>query len=1820
MFKQTDRWVSLVFAILLLASARLGFGAFPAPPLPSNPSPADAENSAPVNTLLQWQSHPANPAPSPVAAPKVLILNTYTSSYYIDKVLGSVRDHFTNFTTVNTSTTTPAVLASLLADKQILLVPWQEPDQLSMLGTVHGPVIRQFVQAGGLVIAYGIGCRPGPPYAPFMVTAGLMNVVWDTNSSNSGKVLKLASSHPVTQDIPVTFSLTMDCMTFFNRDPGAEVILRDAGSDMPVALLKTIGTGHVLLIGWWQTDTNIGLLAANAFRQMSVCNGTDFISHDVYLGTTNPPTTMVAQNIFVSQFSPGTLNYGTYYYWKVVEHNSGGDTNGPIWSFQTPPLPKPTAPSAPVPVDQAIGIPLTQQLAWNPGSIPATYSVRLGTANPPATTVASGLTQPKYSPSGLANNTTYYWQVVSTNGAGAVEGPVWSFTTPTPPPVPNTPLPADGATSVSIDMYVRWNTTYSGPALTPAAVPNVLVWNRYTDAVYTNNVLAAIRSRFPNFTTTMTSTTTPSVLQAQLADKQVFLITPQNKSAFYPYGTAFGPTLRQFVKSGGLIIVCDYMNAAPFLANADLMYVTYATSSNGFTAKSVSSNPVMEDCPTTFATVGRNVLYLDSDGEVLLRDASSDRPHAIIKTIGEGRVLLIGSMFDSYLDEMAIIPANAMRLLGRSRGTNFTSYDLYFDTVNPPVKQYAAASYADSYSTSTALSYQTNYYWKVVAHTPAGDAAGPVWSFRTINPPAPQQPWPIYPYNNTTIGTARPFMSWNPGAYPATYSVRIDTVNPPVAQVATGLMQPMFIPNRLAGGTKYYWQIVAHNISGDTAGPVSAFTTPAAPLAPVNPIPASAATSISTRTLLEWRGTPVTSPTVQVAVLTGYGHYKSSTQVSNMIAAIQAGFTNFQTEYMNQDDTPTLAATLDRKHVLIVPEQNASAPGWTWAGYGTQAGPILRKFVEDGGLVVVLNGTADSGSDAFLSNAGLMSVSNWSSINFRTLDRVSYHKILEGVPSTFSALPDACSFRVLDGGQVLFKDRTEQKPVAAIKSIGAGNALVLGWNYQSYNTTLGRILSNAINMLGKPGNEYYDVYFGTSNPPTSLLQTTNSLSVSPGTLNYATNYYWKVVAHNAGGDAPGAVWSFRTGPVPIPGVPSNPTPPANQLNVDPATKLQWSATANTTSYDVYFGTTTPPTTKIVDHGTATECAPPLNYSTTYFWRVVAHNAYADTNGPVWGFRTMNLPKPSAPSNPSPADGSINVATNAILTWAAGSIPATFSVKFGTTNPPTTVIASGLSQPTCNPGALQLSKTYYWQVTATNASGSTAGPVWSFATPPAPGAPSNPSPAADALNVDPRTKLQWAAAANATNYDVYFGTTNPPTALIVDHGADTQCTATLAYATTYFWRVVARNAYGETSGAVWGFRTMNLPKPDAPSNPLPENNAVYVPTTTTLSWNPGSFPATYSIKLGMSNPPFIQIATGLTQPSFKPVGLGPASTYYWQVTATNATGTTAGPVWKFTTPGPPFTPANPAPSAAAKKVPLNAKLTWSGIPELPVNILVFTGHSDNNPTGEYQKTLAAIRRHFTNFTVTETTSENPATIAAQLAGKQVFLVPEQENWTSTAMSGFGSALHTVLQNFNRAGGLVLVCDAAPVSGGGAFLYNAGLMLVTQTTTVGQTTAKVGPADPSAITQGVAPTFACYNAQTYSLPYGGWSLVRQVGTNNGIVVMDPYNGYGASILIGWDFDQYNDDMALVIANAIRFYGGASRANETYDIYFGTNNPPTMRIAVGIACAPMAPPAMLYGWTYYWYVVAKNAQGTATGATWSFTTTGKTAIPRTDWSCYE
>ncbi len=91
-------------------------------------------------------------------------------------------------------------------------------------------------------------------------------------------------------------------------------------------------------------------------------------------------------------------------------------------------------------------------------------------------------------------------------------------------------------------------------------------------------------------------------------------------------------------------------------------------------------------------------------------------------------------------------------------------------------------------------------------------------------------------------------------------------------------------------------------------------------------------------------------------------------------------------------------------------------------------------------------------------------------------------------------------------------------------------------------------------------------------------------------------------------------------------------------------------------------------------------------------------------------------------------------------------------------------------------------------------------------------------------------------------------------------------------------------------------------PYVPSHPNPADGATGVLTGQSLMWqggDPDGNPVTYTLALGVVGTAEFPIIATTTQPTYKPA-LALATTYFWEITATDGISVTAGPRWQFTT--------------------------------------------------------------------------------------------------------------------------------------------------------------------------------------------------------------------------------------------------------------------------------------------------------------------------------
>jgi len=409
---------------------------------------------------------------------------------------------------------------------------------------------------------------------------------------------------------------------------------------------------------------------------------------------------------------------------------------------------------------------------------------------------------------------------------------------------------------------------------------------------------------------------------------------------------------------------------------------------------------------------------------------------------------------------------------------------------------------------------------------------------------------------------------------------------------------------------------------------------------------------------------------------------------------------------------------------------------------------------------------------------------------------------------------------------------------------------------------------------------------------------------------------------------------------PQPTAPAAPTLflPSNGGQNQPITlTFSWSNEADATSYRLQISPDPSFATTVFDDSTITvsqKQVGPLDYNTTYYWRVSAKNAAgASPYSPVWRFTTMRLMLPAAPALVSPSNGAGNQSTTLTLFWTSSAGATTYRLQVATTPTFTTTVFddSTLTTTAQQIGPLTNNTIYYWRVNAKNAAGiSGYSATWSFSTLGF-AAPTLVSPPNNATNQPTTLTLVWNPSTGATTYRLQLATTPTFTTTAFDDSTITttsQQVGPLNGNTIYYWRVNAKNAAGISGySATWSFSTLGFAAPTLVS---PPNNATNQPTTLTLVWNPSTGATTYRLQLA-TTPTFTTTAfddSTITTTSQQVGPLNGNTIYYWRVNAKNAAGISGySATWSFSTLG--FAaPTLVSPPNNATNQPTTLTLVWN----------------------------------------------------------------------------------------------------------------------------------------------------------------------------------------------------------------------------------------------------------------------------------------------------
>ncbi len=338
--------------------------------------------------------------------------------------------------------------------------------------------------------------------------------------------------------------------------------------------------------------------------------------------------------------------------------------------------------------------------------------------------------------------------------------------------------------------------------------------------------------------------------------------------------------------------------------------------------------------------------------------------------------------------------------------------------------------------------------------------------------------------------------------------------------------------------------------------------------------------------------------------------------------------------------------------------------------------------------------------------------------------------------------------------------------------------------------------------------------------------------------------------------------------------------------------------------------------------------------------------------------------PGAFGKTSPLTGVTNQPPSPVLSWGASVSAASYEYCIDTVNDNAcnaTWISTGSS--TLAGLAVLTPGTYFWQVRATNVTGTTYADGsltawWSFTVLPVPGNFNKSTPANGATNQPTNPTLTWGASSSVVYYQYCIDTVNDNTCNTswISTGATRSAALIGLTPGTYYWQVAAVNAtgtrYANGAATAWWSFTI-IPFPGAFGKIAPINAAVNQPTSLTLSWGPSTLAASYvycidTINDNACNATWISTGTARTRAL---TGLLPGTTYYWQAGAANTTGITYadGSIaawWSFTVPPIPGAFTKLTPATATGNLPSNPTLTW-GVSTSVVNYQYCIDTTNNN---------------------------------------------------------------------------------------------------------------------------------------------------------------------------------------------------------------------------------------------------------------------------------
>ncbi|MFH0990824.1 MAG: fibronectin type III domain-containing protein [bacterium] len=1244
------------------------------------------------------------------------------------------------------------------------------------------------------------------------------------------------------------------------------------------------------------------------------------------------------------------LQSGTTYYYRVDVTVAGKTSNPSQDNFITlgsPPLP----PDPPV-----LGVPTitasSASLQWSTAEGAVSYTIEIASDNKFTKSVGGGSTATQsFTVDNLTPSTQYYYRVKSVSAENLesawVEG---SFTTQAPAMA--TPIhtsPADGSTSVPVNVTLQWNSVagatsysievatssnFSGASTHTSATPSLTLTSLQNNTMYYWRVNATDGSTTSGWSSAWKFTTA--------------LGLPAIPSPIEPSDGATGVSTSPTLKWGEV-------------TGADTYDLQVSTKSD-FSSVDVLDKQRLKSTSDNLSRLTENTTYY----------------WRVRATNGAGSSNWSSTVsFKTQLSLPAtptiLEPADGATEVSTSPTLKWNSavgadtYDLQVSTKS----NFSSVDVTDKQKLNTTsenltqLTENTSYYWRVRATNTIGSSDwSSTASFKT-QLALPATPTIVEPSNGATGISTSPTLKWNAVIGADTYDLQVSTKSDFSSIDVTDkprLRSTSESLSRLTEGTSYHWRVRAVNATGSSNWTSATFTTQIAPPAKAPDLvsPTNKSVIVPPGTTLSWSSVNgATSYSVQMAEDSKFPQDQLFINETSLISTSQShavtGLKGEKTYYWR-----------------VSAENEGGSSGWSSANYFTTAStkpaaptsPIPSSDVSGLPVSVTLA---------------------WSPNN----DPSSVYEVQVATDDKFHTIVASNSSLTKSFWDVKLSYDQKYYWHVRVTTNGGTSDWSTTWNFSTETGKPARVSlmlpdSNAtkvpINVSLEWGSAKgalsYRVQVATKENFNPLIMDTTGVirtSFALSGLSNNTTYYWRVYGIGPNGEGPvSSEWSFTT----VDAVIASPQlllPTDNSRDASTPVLLSWSPVTGALRYQVQISTDRNFSTLAKDSTGLTNASctiPGLLPEVTYYWRVRCFNAVGASNWSTdWSFKTKSA-QLASPALIKPSDKSDNLELGPALEWAlvpnadSYRVQLTKDLKFSLVVIDTIVKASTSLQLK----GLEPNTQYYWRVLAASL---TSISNWSTENSFKTGAavlakPKLLFPENNVRDVPLEVTFQWEVILKAKSYALQYSIDRD---FKIGSTIEVQGIEKAQYSvigllpeTKYYWRIQAKDTATLSGWTDAQSFTTGSGKIAAPNLIQPSNSAQGVSTSPTLNWTAVLRAKLYGVAIATDRnfKTIIYEKKDLTSTTHQVTGLISGTDYFWRVSASDSTGYTVwSSEWSFTTGSSLLsTPSLISPSNSAEGISINPKLEWSKIDgALSYELQVSTNKSFNTNVEQRQGILS-----------------------------------------------------------------------------------------------------------------------------------------------------------------------------------------------------------------------------------------------------------------------